>query len=167
MHFEPSGTSQFNEAGLAKHLISDVRKVFSTMVGMHDIFPLPLMTSLANNSKDCVTAMIGLAGAYNGVVSLHASRGLAIDITAGMRGMQLAGLDEDIYDAMGELANMIAGAFKNHLSSGGADIRISLPSIMTGKKFIISTHEPNYTMSLGFATAQDSFLISAVLNKDH
>jgi len=168
MDFTPSGTSRFTQANLAVRLTTDVRNIFSTMVGIHDLLPLPVMSDLVTHFENSVTAMVGLAGAYSGVVCLHAPRNLAKDFTSGMLGIELSELDEDVHDAMGELANMIAGSFKNHLSRSGANIRMSLPSIITGDKYIISTGgKTNDTLSLGFLTAQNCFLVSAVLEKDH
>jgi len=152
---------------LAMRISCDVQNVFSSMVGMHDLLPLPLMTDIVTHFENSVTAMVSLAGAYSGVVSLHAPRNLALNFTSGMLGMEVAEIDGDVHDAMGELANMIAGAFKGHLSSGGADIRISLPSIIAGNEYFISTGKPDDTLSLGFATAQECFLVSAVLEKDN
>ncbi len=158
-------TAPFNESDLASRVISDVQEVFGTMVGIHDLLPLPLMTDLVTHFENSVTAMVGLVGAYSGVVCLHAPRNLALDFTSGMLGVEVAELDEDVHDAMGELANMIAGAFKHHLSSNGTDIKISLPSIITGNEYFVSAGKPDDTLSLGFATSQKCFLVSAVLEK--
>jgi len=161
-----SGTASFDEADLARRVICDVQELFRTMVGRDDLLHLPLMVDPVTHFEECVTAMVGLAGSYNGMISLHAPRNLALDFTSGMLGMEAAGLDEEVHDAMGELANMIAGAFKHHLSSTGLDIRISLPSIITGNEYFIATGKPDDTLSLGFATDREWFLVSAVLERE-
>ncbi|HEX9080202.1 MAG TPA: chemotaxis protein CheX [Desulfuromonadaceae bacterium] len=154
-----------DENELAGRVISDVREVFSTMVGVHDLLPLPLMTDLVTHFENSVTAMVGLAGTYSGVVCLHTPRNLALDFTSGMLGAKVTELDEEVHDAMGELANMIAGSFKHHLSRSGADIRISLPSIITGNEYFIATGAPDDNLSIGFATATECFLVSAALER--
>ncbi|HEY4744407.1 MAG TPA: chemotaxis protein CheX [Desulfuromonadaceae bacterium] len=161
----PSAAASFEPTDLSRQMISDIQKVFSTMVGRDDLLHLPLLLDPVTHFEDCVTAMVGLAGTYNGVVSLHAPRNLAMDFTAGMLGAEVSELDAEVHDAMGELANMIAGAVKLHLSRDGADIKISLPSVITGNEYFIATGKPDDTLSLGFATERHWFMVNAVLEK--
>ena len=104
---------------LAKRLTDDVREVFSTMVGMGDLLHPPKQIDTMTQFESCVTAMVGLAGSYNGMVCLHAPLRQGLAITAGMLGVGVCEFNEDVRDALGEVANMIAGSFKQHLSRGG------------------------------------------------
>ena len=77
-----------------------------------------------------VTGFIGLSGGFRGYVALHASREQSRDFTARLLGAQLdsIGTDDELRDAVGEIANMIAGNVKRELvRHGGVDI--SLPSV--------------------------------------
>jgi chemotaxis protein CheX len=77
-----------------------------------------------------VTGFIGLSGAFRGYVALHASREQSRDFTARLLGAELDSIatDDELRDAVGELANMIAGNVKRDLvRQGGIDI--SLPSV--------------------------------------
>ena len=153
---------ELTEDELVKRLAGDVREVFSTMVEMEDLLHLPMLIETVTQFENCVTAMVGLAGTYNGLVSIHAPLRQALDITAGMLGQEVTAFNEDVRDALGEIANMIAGSFKQHLSKGGADIRLSTPSVITGKEYTVAARNPDETLSLHFATDESWFVVSVV-----
>lgn len=151
---------------LAKGLVSDIQEVFSTMVGMEDLLHLPIEIEPMTHFENCVTAMVGLAGTYNGRVSLHANLDLAMNVTSKMLGIAVNDFNDDVTDALGEIDNMIAGSFKQHLSNGGADIKLSIPSVVTGKEYFVSSGNADDTLTLRFATDEDWFVVSVVLEKD-
>ena len=59
--------------------------------------------------------MIGLSGKAKGTVVLSLDREVAIQVAAALLQEQPAGLNADVADAMGEMANMIAGQAKAQL----------------------------------------------------
>jgi len=157
---------EITEDELVKLLISDTKEVFSTMVGMEDLLHLPSQIEPMTHFNDCITAMVGMAGTFSGLVSIHSPQSLALQITSSMLGMDVAEVDEDVHDALGEIANMIAGSFKLHLSRGGADIRISTPSVVTGSEYSIAAGNAQDTITLHFATDNDWFVVAITLQKD-
>jgi len=155
-----------SEDELLKQLARDVEEVFCTMVGMEDLLHLPLQVAPETHFKDCITAMVGFAGSYNGLVSLHAPQKLALAFTASMLGMEITELNDDVHDALGEITNMIAGSFKQHISRGGADIKLSTPSIVGGDDYFVNAGNNLDTLTLRFATDEEWFIVSIVLEKE-
>ena len=154
------------EEELTKLLVNDIKEVFSTMVGMEDILPVPTQIEPMTHFEGCITSMVGLAGSYSGLVSIHTPQTLALQITASMLGMDVTEMNEDVQDALGEVANMVAGSFKLHLARGGADIRISTPSVVTGSDYVISAGTLNDTMTLRFITDDDWFIVAITLEAE-
>ncbi|GFE60343.1 chemotaxis protein CheX [Geobacter sp. AOG2] len=154
-----------SEDKLLKQLTRDVEEVFCTMVGMEDLLHLPLQVAPETHFKDCITAMVGFAGVYNGLVSLHAPQQLALAFTSSMLGMEISNLNDDVRDALGEIANMIAGSFKQHISRGGADIKLSTPSIVSGDDYFVNAGNNHDTLTLRFATDKEWFIVAIVLEK--
>ena len=154
------------EDELVKFLISDTKEVFSTMVGIEDLLHLPSQIEPMTHFNDCITAMVGMAGTYSGLVNIHTPQSLALQITSSMLGMEVTEVDDDVHDALGEIANMIAGSFKLHLSRGGADIRISTPSVVTGSEYTIAAGNAQDTITLRFATDDDWLIVAITLQKD-
>ncbi len=151
---------------LATYLTSDIREIFSTMVEMEDVLHLPLQIDPMTHFENCVTAMVGLAGTFSGLVSLHSPLRQALAITSGMLGQDVAEFNDDVRDALGEIANMIAGSFKQHLSKGGSDIRLSTPSVVSGKDYLVAARNPDDTITLQFATDHDWFVVSVLFEKE-
>lgn len=154
------------EETLSKHLIRDVREIFGTMVGLEDLLHLPIQIDPVNNFTDCVSSLVGLAGSYNGLVSLHMPSSLALTATSSMLGLEVNELDDDVNDAMGEIANMIAGSFKQHLSKGGMDVHLSTPSVVYGKEYFIKLGNKPEQISLRFATNDDWFMVSVAFDNN-
>ncbi|QEM69081.1 chemotaxis protein CheX [Geobacter sp. FeAm09] len=147
---------------LAKQLVRDVKDVFNTMVGMDDLLHLPLEINPVNHFSGCTSALVGLAGTYNGLISLHVPDELARGITTNMLGQDVSDSGDDIQDALGEVANMIAGSFKQHLTSSGLDIRLSTPSVVTGKRYAISLTNKPEALALRFAASDEDWFMVAV-----
>lgn len=162
MPMKPETMSALNtsEDELIAGLVADVRDVFITMVGTEDLNHLPLQISMTTHFKECLTAMVGLAGTYNGLVSVHIPWSLAISFTSLMLGMEVTEIGDDVNDAMGEVANMIAGSFKQHLSKGGSDIHLSTPSVINGSDYTVSSGSNIENITLKFAANEEWFIVS-------
>ena len=165
MPLKPETLSALNttEERLTKLLTQDVQEIFSSMVGVEDILYLPPQMDLTNHFKDCLTAMVGLAGSYSGLVSIHVPWPLALSFTSLMLGMEVTEIDDDVNDAMGEIANMIAGSFKQHLSKGGSDIQLSTPSVVNGSDYTVSSGSNIENITLKLATDEEWFMVSLSL----
>jgi chemotaxis protein CheX len=160
MNPETLAAINFTEDELVKSLIKDVQDVFINMVGVEDLMHLPIQVDVTTHFKDCLTAMVGMAGIYNGLVSVHIPWPLAMSFTSLMLGMEVTEIDDDVNDAMGEIANMVAGSFKQHLSKGGSDIQLSTPSVVNGGDYVVSSGNNLENITLKFATDEEWFMVS-------
>lgn len=144
-------------------LADDVKEIFSTMVGSE---PHQCETLAAADArfKGCVSAMILLSGSYNGVVSLHATPGAAMDITSLMLGMEVGAVDADVTDAMGEIANMIGGSFKHHFVNDGHEVRLTPPTILDcNELFRQPSAKDRDLLALLFEVGEEHFLVTVHL----
>jgi chemotaxis protein CheX len=166
MGIKPAILTNLNttQDALVKQLIDDTRNVFSTMLGL-DLLHLPLEVDPLKHFTDCISAMVGLAGTYNGLVSIHQPISLGTKLAGVMLDMELEEGDQDVLDALGEVANMVAGNFKQHLSKGGSDIRLSTPSVVTGHEYLISCKESG-SLNLLFDLDEEWLMVSVLLEMD-
>jgi len=162
MSIKPETLAAINmtEDELIKSLIKDVQDVFITMVGVEDLLHLPIQIDVTTHFNECLTAMVGLAGTYNGLVSVHIPWPLAMSFTSLMLGMEVTEIDDDVNDAMGEIANMVAGSFKQHLSKGGSDIQLSTPSVVNGTDYNVSSGNDLENITIKFAADEEWFMVS-------
>ena len=144
-----------------KSLIDDTRSVFSTMLGL-ELMHLPLEVDPLTHFNDCISAMVGLAGTYNGLVSIHQPVSLGKRLAGTMLDMELDEVDQDVFDALGEIANMVAGNIKMHLSKGGSDVRLSTPSVATGSDYVISCKDAG-SINLLFDLDEEWLMVSVLI----
>ena len=77
-----------------------------------------------------VSGIIGLSGKAVGTVVLSLSKEMALKAASALLLMEVTEINDDVTDAVGELANMVAGAAKSELEE--YKLSISLPSVITG-----------------------------------
>ena len=149
------------EEQLIVHLDGDVREIFSTMIGA-EVSPSHL-TATETKFRDCVTAMVGFAGSYNGMISISTPQKLAIDLASQMLGMEITECDDDVRDALGEISNMIGGSFKHHFVKNGHEVRLSTPSVISGEEYVMSVGSIPDTLTLMFESGAEHFMVSVYL----
>ncbi len=81
------------------------------------------------------TSMVGLAGDLCGVLSFRCSNASADSIAAKMLNTEEATSAECTRDALGEISNMVAGAFKAHIMDIINQCFLSVPTVVTGKDY--------------------------------
>ena len=80
-----------------------------------------------------ISGIIGLAGEATGSVAVTFPSTLARRIYANLVGEEAHELTEEVRDAIGELANMIAGGAKAELAQQGCTFQIAIPTIVVGE----------------------------------
>ena len=78
-----------------------------------------------------ISGVIGLSGQAIGTVVLSLSEAVALKAASTMLMCELTEIDADVVDAVGELANVVAGSAKAELEE--YHMSTSLPSVITGR----------------------------------
>lgn len=155
----------FTEEQLAKYIIDATQEVFSTMVMMEAMDDYPLRDPI-NRFKCSITGMVGFAGIYSGVISIHCPVELALKITSSMLGMECDEVNEDLNDAIGEIANMLGGSVKQVLSKGGLDVKLSIPTVISGEDYTVNSLSDTDCVVIPFKTDDNRFLVGLTLTKE-
>lgn len=92
-----------------------IEEVFQIMLGQR---VTPAAPSDAHDPSG-FTAMVGIAGALCGILTISCSKKAARDVAICMIGPEIADSEEQVSDALGEVCNMIAGNFE----SGSAQMK--------------------------------------------
>lgn len=110
--------------------IHSLYKTFSTMLNCSvQRGQLSLKTSSKTSYE--ISGVIGLTGRAVGAVVLTLSKPVALKAASTMLLCDFSEINEDVIDAVGELANMVAGAAKAELEEYA--LVVSLPNVVTGK----------------------------------
>jgi chemotaxis protein CheX len=104
-------------------------ETFQSMVKTEAKPGKPMLKKDAKLHAD-VSGIIGLSGGAKGSVALSFPRITALKVVSEFGGMKVVTMDDTVVDAIGELANIIAGAAKRDLTQ--YKINISLPTVVMG-----------------------------------
>lgn len=109
------------------------REVFERMLGSQLISPPDLLTEEGLD----VTSMVGLAGQICGVLTVRCTAASAVLMASKMLGIDASQAGSEMWDAVGEVCNMIAGNFKNKISGMGDGCLLSVPTVITGADYTL------------------------------
>ncbi len=115
--------------------VTAISRVFETMVGTEVKVGKPLLKQAALISAE-VSGIIGLSGDVQGCVVLSFPGDVASKAASRFAGTELTIDHPDFTDAVGELANMVAGNAKKDFP--GCNVSISLPSVIIGPGHTVS-----------------------------
>ena len=113
-------------------LLSSAKEVFESMV----FLALEEVEDLASCNDAAFLGTVTFVGDIEGCLSVCFSQVCARDIAAGMLCMETPDelSDEDVVDAIGEIANMVMGAVKTRLQGQIDNVILSIPSVIQGRQ---------------------------------
>ena len=114
--------------------VNSIRSVFSTMVGVAATVQRPYFKGHPSPTYD-VSSIIGFSGEIIGCVVLSFQKAAALKLVEAFSGSACTIDNPDFADAIGELANMVAGNAKKDL---GYLANISVPSVVIGADHVIA-----------------------------
>jgi len=131
MNAEPTTALHLHPENWLPILELSVQEVFEIMLGCR-LQP----ANVEEHSKTGeFTAMVGLAGALCGILTVCCGSEAAKLIATRMLGPEIASSEGQVWDALGEICNMIAGNFKNKLAGMDGRCMLSVPTVVTGGEY--------------------------------
>lgn len=110
-------------------------------------------------AKGDVSGVISLTGDLNGFISVTFTEKCILSIVTGMFGEAVQELNDEIGDAVGEIANMISGQARQKLEAIGTNLQAAIPSVVMGKNHRISHMTSQPVIALPFSTQGGEFTI--------
>lgn len=144
-------------------MIDSTKEIFASMV-MMEVSVKEVMVD-HGPLYDTITGMIGLAGTHKGILAVHVPYTVAMAITSSFLMMDVTEINEDVHDAIGEVANMLGGNVKTILSENGRDIDLSLPSTIAGSEYSFSSDKKVDKVIIEFDTGKGTFLVEMDLER--
>ena len=136
--------------------VRSICNTFETMCAMSVTVEKPQLKTGAEPTTD-VSGVIGFSGDAAGSVVLQFSFETASAIATAFAGIPIDQNHEDFADAIGELANMVAGGAKAQFE--GLDTSISLPNVVVGKSHNVSACKNSPRIMIPCTTAVGSFQV--------
>ncbi len=159
-------TETLDKDKLIEAVCGATNEVFSTMMGLEIAAEAPYEESNSTGTVDGVVALIGLAGQWVGGGIIHCDAPLARKLYQHFLMTEAEpagdGVNEEVLDAIAEIANMIIGNVKNQVESMVGTIGMGIPSVVYGRKFTTRNAGSNWTV-VPFACGQDHMWVKICL----
>jgi len=139
-------------------IVEVTKEIFETMI-MMDVTPGQPLAEHVSKFNYSLSAMVGFAGLKQGNLTIHAPEEVAIGLTQSFLGTEIKEINEEVEDAMGELANMIAGSLKPFISTEGKSVELSLPSVVYGKEYKMTVVAKADWIMVPFTVSHGQFLV--------
>lgn len=152
-------------AQLATHLVSSTIEAFEMMIG-HPVELQPDGPTSTSQWSSHVAATVAFGGHRNGAVCIHSSGTTANVIAGAMLGIEPAEVNGEMPDAMGEVANLVAGSFRTRLAAEEPASMITMPTVTVGSDFSTHIGSAATRTIYPFKMGNDSLLVELVL-MDH
>jgi chemotaxis protein CheX len=148
----------FMDAQLINPFIKATLNVLETMAFTK---PKPQKPFLKRDfiAKGDVSSVIGLSGESKGTISITFTEPCILSIVSNMFGENMPKLDDEVMDAVGEIANMISGQARQELEVKGKVLYAAVPTMIKGKDHTISHKTTAPIVAVPFGTDYGDFTI--------
>jgi chemotaxis protein CheX len=140
-----------------------VFEVFASMLGLEVIVTPPPVPEIGVGDER--PAIVGYSGAMRGCCEIQMNHASAAAVATAMLGGVPTEDPDSLDDAVGEIANMIAGGWKDRIPSLSSDCSISPPTVITGRAYKVHMSRPSVKMIRCYNFG-DSYLFLTLRRED-
>lgn len=112
-----------------------------------------------------VSGIVGITGATEGSMSISFTESCICYIITNMFGEEVKGVNDEVKDAVGEIANMISGDARRVLSEKGIALSAAIPTVISGKNHTITHLSKGHAIAIPFSTPGGDFVVEICFNK--
>jgi len=149
----------------SENLTSSVLEVFEMMLGVPRESMQSSLPEMALGAAESVTAVVGFGGILSGACVITCEESSARQIAGRMTGMEFDTLDDVVKDAVGEICNMVAGAWKSKVPELAASCGLSVPAVISGRDYNLHMQSPEFSLHQVHSFEQVTFLVSIVCDE--
>jgi chemotaxis protein CheX len=141
-----------------RNLDSSVEEVFNTMLGAACF----LTEKTPVEESETITAVVGFGGLLSGACVFRSGGSAALNIAARLTGMEFSEIDDTVKDAIGEVCNMLAGAWKGRVPDLSANCGLSIPAVITGSNYNIHVQAPEFRLHHIYRFDNTTFAVTII-----
>jgi len=142
-----------------RNLDVSVEEVFQLMLGLKcNRGEVPT----GDQGSESVTAVVGFGGLLSGACVFQTGGDSAMKIAAHMTGMEFTTVDDTVKDAVGEICNMLAGAWKGRVPELAAHCGLSVPAVITGNNYHLHVQAPEFQLHHDYRFEDSGFSVTIV-----
>lgn len=111
-----------------------------------------------------VTGVLRLSGDSSGSVTISFSESCILAVVSTMFGEAMTELNDEIRDAVGEIANMVAGQVTTKLGEGGKTVKVEMKDVVMGRPHRVTHEVTGPVVAIPFETPDGPFTIEVCLS---
>ena len=146
------------DAAFLNAFVESVESVFQMMLDTEPTRQAIQIPEKAQ-SEPTVTAIIGISGELECVLLLRFPLPTAMSLAGRFIGAEPGSVNEEVVDAISELANMIAGSAKAKFNTV-RPLELSLPTVVQGDEFWVRTPRKAVWLDVPFTSDAGDFILS-------
>ena len=120
---------------LVERIQRATKDMFSMMLGMEASELAPYEEQGMTESFDGIVSLVGIGGPWTGMGTVYCGAELALQVTEKMLMTEQTEVNEEVLDAMAELANIIVGNVKTSLEADLGPLVLSIPTVIFGRNY--------------------------------
>jgi chemotaxis protein CheX len=112
------------------------REVFETMLSLPlEVEPAGMRSVIEPETFHGVVALVGVAGSWTGTGHMSCTPHFAQRLAGALLMAEYSSVDEDVLDAVAEVANMIIGNVKTILEEKLGPLGLTVPTVIFGRNY--------------------------------
>lgn len=147
------------------NLTASVFEVFDTMLGVACEAEQSSVSHGSLDEAESVTAVVGFGGILSGACVITCDASSARQIASRLTGMVFETLDDVVKDAIGEICNMVAGAWKSRVPELAANCGLSVPAVITGRDYNLHMQSPEFSVIQVYRFDESKFKVAIVCDE--
>ncbi len=152
-----------DEKTIIEYVRTSTADVFTTMLGMEIANESEYSDENAPQVSDGVLALVGMAGAWSGTGAISCTAAFACRLCNQMLMTEATSVNEEVLDAVGEVANMIIGNFKTMVEEQLGPLGLSIPTVIYGRNFTSRSLSKNSWIVVPFSVEGEGVSIRCCL----
>jgi chemotaxis protein CheX len=145
-----------------RNLDASVEEVFQLMLGVDCRRETEAEALSASVEAESVTAVVGFGGLLSGACVFRSGAQAAMKVAAHMTGMDFDEIDDTVKDGIGEICNMLAGAWKSKVPGLAAYCGLSVPTVISGRDYNLHVQAPEFQLHHCYCFEDAHFVVTIV-----
>lgn len=112
--------------------------------------------------RESVTAVVGFGGMLSGACVFRCDGASAMGAAARLTGIVFSTIDDTVKDGIGEICNMLAGAWKGRVPGLAASCGLSVPAVITGSDYKIRVQSLQFQLHRSYRFEDANFSVTII-----
>jgi chemotaxis protein CheX len=112
-----------------------------------------------------VSGIIGITGDMIGSLAISFGESCICHLVGSMLGESYAEANQEVFDAVGEITNMISGVARTHMEKEGMQVYAAIPSVVYGKNHTINHILKSPSIVIPFDTDHGAFVVDVCIKR--